>query len=739
VVRGLDDDDARALLDSVVIGSVDELVRDRVVAEAHGNPLALLEFPRGLTPAELAGGFGSPDTLGLSSRIEQGFARRLEPLPAHTRQLLLMAAVEPVGDATLLWRAAQSLGIDSYAAAPAEAAGLVEIGSRVRFRHPLVRSAVRRAAGVGDVQTAHRALAEQTDPDVDPDRRAWHRACAAVGPDETVAAELERSASRAQARGGVAAMAAFLERATELTPDPIRRGERGLDAAQAKFHAGSSEAASELLATAELSPLAPVERARLERLRAQLAFVRTRGNDAPRLLLGAARRLEPLDSVLARETYLEALGASIFAGGLGDDHQLREVAESARQASSGSLSPTPVDLLLVGLTTRFIDGYDAAGPLLKQALDAFAHGRARQDEDLRWLWLLSPISHDVWEDETWHQLTARAVTSARSTGVLTSLPVALSYRAGVEVQSGEFATASALIEEADAINQATGNTPLRYASLVLAAWRGQEARVRELSESSIRDARTRGEGRAIAWARYATAVLSNGTGSYPAALAAAQQACEHDDLGLLNWALPELVEASARTGSPDLAATALHRLEERTHAIETGWARGIRARTRALVSDGADADRLYREAVDRLAESRLDLHRARAQLLYGEWLRRENRRVDAREQLRVAHAMFDRIGADGFAERARRELLATGETVRKRRADTLDELTAQEAQVARLARDGQTNPEIGAQLFMSPRTVEWHLRKVFSKLGVSSRKELRGALPEDAAVQPTRV
>jgi DNA-binding CsgD family transcriptional regulator len=737
VVRGLGDEDARALLDSVLIGQMDASVRDRVVGEAHGNPLALLEFPRGLTPAELAGGFGLPNSLGLASQIEQSFARRLEPLSAQTRQLLLMAAVEPVGDPTLLWRAAASLGIAADAAASAEAAGLVEIGSRVRFRHPLVRSAVRRAAGVGDVEAVHRALAEQTDPDQDPDRRAWHLACAAVRPDEVVAAELERSACRAQARGGVAAMAAFLERATELTPDPIRRGERGLDAAQAKFDAGASTAALELIATAELSPLDAVHRARLERLRARLAFVRTRGNDAPRLLLAASRRLEPLDTALARETYLEALGASIFAGGLGDDQQLREMAEAVRRAGPSPQPPTAIDLLLEGLASRFTDGYDAGVAPLRRALDEFAHADDQRDELLRWLWLLSPISHDVWEDETWHQLTARAVSFARATGAVTFLPVALSYRAGVEVQAGQFAAASALIEEAEAVNEATGNTPLRYASLVLAAWRGQEASVRELRAYSIRDARTRGEGRAIAWAEYATAVLNNGTGSYATALAAAQRACEHDDLGLLNWALPELVEASVRSGRVDLAATALRRLEERTRAGETGWARGIQARSRALVSDAADSDGLYREAIDHLADSRLGLHRARAQLLYGEWLRRENRRVDAREQLRAAHAMFNRIGSDGFAERARRELLATGETVRKRRAETLDELTAQEAQVARLARDGQTNPEIGAQLFISPRTVEWHLRKVFSKLGVSSRKDLRQAL-SDAAGQPRR-
>jgi len=737
VLDGLSDGDARALLDSVIRGPVDERVRDRIVAETRGNPLALLELPRGLTPAELAGGFGLPDTMPLASRIEQGFRQRLQPLPLETRRFLVTAAAEPVGDASLLWRAAERLGIGADAAAAAEATRLIEIGTRVRFRHPLVRSAVYRSASFRERQDVHRALAEVTDPESDPDRRAWHRAHATLAPDEDVAVELERSAGRAQARGGVGAAAAFFERATELTPDPARRGARALAAAQAKFEAAAPDAAYELLATAEVCPLDALQRARLERLRAQLTFARRRGSDAPRLLLDAARRLEALDAGLARETYLEAIGTAIFAGRLGDNRDVREAAEAARAAPSGPDPPRSIDLLLDGLATRFTDGYVAGVPPLRRALHAFAREDGHPQDELAWLLLASPVAHEVWDDEAADQLTARAVARARGSGALSVLPIALDYRAGVHFHSGQLAAASALIEEANAINEATGNTPLVYGSLVLAAWRGQEATTLKLIEASIQDVTARGEGRVISLMEYARAVLYNGLGRYQAALTAAQRACDHEDLGLFAWPLTELIEASARSGRLDVAAAALRRLEQRTRAGGTHWALGIEAGSRALLSDREDADALYREALDRLESGRCAFHCVRAQLLYGEWLRREGRRVDAREQLRAAHEMFSHFGAHGFAERARRELLATGETVRARTDEAKDELTPQELEIARLAAEGLTNPEIGAQLFLSARTVEWHLRKVFAKVGVSSRRQLRGALPQSSRTVTT--
>lgn len=727
-IEGIGDGDARRLLASSVGGRLDDAMLERIVAETRGNPLALLELPRGMTPAELAGGFGLPGARPLPGRIEQSFVRRLESLPSDTRRLLLVAAAEPVGDGSLLWRAAELLGLSTDAANAAEAAELIEFGARVRFRHPLVRSAVYRSASSVDRQDVHQALAEATDPETDPDRRAWHRARAARGPDEAIACELERSAARAQRRGGIAATAAFLERAAGLTPDPQRRGARALAAAQAKLEAAAPDAAADLLATAELGPLDELQRARVERLRAQIAFAGRRGKDAPPLLLAAARRLEPLDVALARETYLEALGAAIYAGRLADGCGVREVAEAARMAPPARQPLRAIDLLLDGLATWFIDGYVAALPLLERALLEFRRADHPVEEDTRWLWLACRVAPDLWDDAAWGELAERQDRLAHSAGALTVLPVAASGRAGVCVHAGEFAAASSLIDEADAIAEATGSARLRYTSLVLAAWRGEETPALELIESGIRDATVRGEGRVVALAEYATAVLYNGLGRYDAALAAAHRACEHDDLGLYAWAATELVEAAARSDQPDVAAVALEALAERTHASGTEWALGIEARSRALLLDGPAAEALYRESVERLARTRIAIHLARAQLLYGEWLRRENRRRDAREQLHRCHDMFRDVGATAFAERARRELTATGETVRKRGADTVGELTAQEARVAALAGAGHTNREIGTQLFISPQTVDSHLRKVFVKLGVKSRRELSDAL-----------
>ncbi|MGZ6690825.1 MAG: helix-turn-helix transcriptional regulator [Solirubrobacteraceae bacterium] len=728
VVGGLTDGDARSLLASAMPGRLDERVRDQIVAETRGNPLALLELPRGLTPAELAGGFGLPEARPLASRVEETFVQRVRGLPGETQRLLLVAAAEPVGDVSLLWRAAGQLGVRGDAGRPAEEAGLIELGIRVRFRHPLMRSAAYWAADFRDRQEVHRALAEATDRDADPDRRAWHLAQAASAPDEAVAGELERSADRAQARGGAAAAAAFLARAAELTPDPARRGKRAVAAAQAKFDAGASDAALELLATAERAPLDELERARLERLRAEVAFARTRGGDAPALLFHAARRLEPLDAAMARETHLEAMAAAMYAGRLGDKPGVRETAEAAQAAPAAPQPPRAIDLLLDGLATRFTEGYSAGVPPLRRALDAFRPVEGLTARDVRWLWLACRLAQDLWDDELWHELATRALRAAREAGALRVLPTAATYRACLHVHAGAFGPASSLIEEADAIVDATGLAPLRLASLMLAAWRGDEAEARGLIEAGVPLARARGEGMALGVAGWTLALLHNGRGRYAEALAAAQRACEYDDVGPFAWALVELIEAGVRSDATDAASAALDRLTARTQATATDWALGIEAGSRALLSNGRDAEPLYREAVERLARTRGVVHLARARLLYGEWLRRENRRVDAREQLRAAYDRFSQIGAEAFAERARRELVATGETAPRRTVETRDVLTPQEAQIARMASDRQTNPEIGAKLFISPRTVEYHLRKVFTKLEISSRKELSGAL-----------
>jgi DNA-binding CsgD family transcriptional regulator len=605
---------------------------------------------------------------------------------------------------------------------------LIELGIRVRFRHPLMRSAAYRAAHFRDRQEVHRALAEATDPDTDPDRRAWHRAQAASGPDEAVARELERSADRAQARGGAAAAAAFLARAAELTPDPSQRGKRAVAAAQAKFDAGASDAALELLATAELAPLDELQRARLERLRAEIVFARTRGSEAPGLLLDAARRLEPLDAALARETHLEATAAAMYAGLLGGKPGVRGAAQAAQAAPAAPQPPRAIDLLLDGLATRFAEDYPAGVPPLRTAVDSFRDVGGLTARDARWLWLACRMAQDLWDDELWYELAARGLRLARDTGALRVLPIAATYRASLHVHAGAFGAASSLVEEANAIIRATGMAPLKFASMMLAGWRGNEVEALELFEPARPEATARGEGLGLGVLEWATALLYNGNGRYAEALAAAQRGCEQDDDGLFAWTLVELIEAGVRSAATDAASAALDRLSARTQASGTDWALGIEAGSRALLSNGPDAERLYREAVERLERSRGVVHLARAQLLYGEWLRRENRRVDAREQLRAAYERFEQIGAEAFAERARRELVATGETAPRRTAETRDVLTPQEAQIARMASDQQTNPEIGATLFISPRTVEYHLRKVFTKLGISSRKELQSAL-----------
>jgi DNA-binding CsgD family transcriptional regulator len=730
LVRGLDDGDARALLDSAISGPVEQRVRDQIVSETRGNPLALLELPRGLSPAELAFGFGLTDTMPLASRIEEGFLRRLEPLPVETRRVLLMAAAEPGGDAAVVWRAAARLGIGQDAATAAEATGLIELGARIRFRHPLVRSAAYRSASLLDRQEVHRALAEVTDPDLDPDRRAWHRAHAAVGPDERVAAELERSAERAQARGGVAAAAAFLEDAVRLTLDPARKAERALAAAQAKYDAGSPEAALALIAMAQSGPFDELRRARVDLLRAQIAFATRRGDDAPPLLLEAGRQLEPLDIQLARETYLEAFTATVIVGRLSRGGDAVEVAEAALAASAPSTPLRAPDLLLDGLSLLATDGRAKATPILKQAVSAFRGEDLSTPERLRWLWLAGRVAQDLWDDESWEVLCTQHVRLARQTGALTVLPIALRSRIFQQGLWGEVDEAAALTGEAEAVSAAIGTQLAAYGTVALSALQGRQADTAELIEATLDDVESRGEGMGVGISHFTAALLYNGLGRYPDALANATQACEHEDLGVISWALTELIEAAVHCGNHEAAAGALERLSLTARAAGTDWALGVEARSRALMSQDDPAETLYREAIERLGRTRVRLELARSFLVYGEWLRRERRRVEAREQLRTAYEMLSEMGAEAFAERARRELAATGETARKRTDETRDELTAQEAQIARLARDGLSNPEIGAELFISPRTVKYHLRKVFTKLDISSRHELLATLPE---------
>ncbi|WP_151485286.1 ATP-binding protein, partial [Streptomyces albicerus] len=614
-----------------------------------------------MTAAELAGGFGRPDAWPLSSQLEQGFLRRVQSLPAETQRLLFTAAAEPVGDVTLLRRAAELLRIDVDAAASrADAAELITLGTRVRFRHPLVRSAAYRAAGPKDRREVHQALADATDAQLDPDRRAWHLAAATSGPDEEVAVELERSAGRAQARGGIAATAAFLQRAAALTQDPARRAQRAVNAAQAKLAAGAFEPAAALLATAEAGPVDEFGLARIDVLHAQIAFAQNRSSEAPPLLLAAARRFERLDVALARDTYLDAVAAAIFAGRLARGPGLREVGEAARGAPRPRL-PRVSDMLLDAVAVRLTDGYSAAAPMMEQALEAFCDEGIPVPEALRWFWLASVLASDLWDDERGHVVATRHVTITRAAGALSALPDVLESRAHIHLLAGELTAAASLIEEVGTVCAATGSTPARVLPLGLAAWRGREREARTLIDAIMAEAVPRGQGAAVTVAHSFHAVLCNSLGQYTEALAAAQEAAAHQwEFAAPRWGLVELIEAAARSGSPELATDALQQLSETTRASGTDWALGMEARSRALLSEGDAAERLYREAIERLARTRVRMELARAQLLYGEWLRRENRRVDARTQLGIAHEMFSQIGAEAFAERARSELHATG-------------------------------------------------------------------------------
>jgi tetratricopeptide (TPR) repeat protein len=682
--------DARALLESVLPAPLDDGVLERIVVETRGNPLALIELPRGLTPAQLAGGFGLPAAVPLSASIEESFTRRLARLPHDVRRLLLVAAADPVGDPALVSRAAKRLGIPESAAETVQAEDLLTLTPRVVFRHPLVRSAVYGVSGLRERREIHRALAEATDPETDPDRLAWHRAQAKSTPDEDVAAELERSAARAQARGGFAAAAAFLERAAAMTPDAEHRTRRALAAARTKFQAGALDDTLRLLATAETGVLTDLQRAQVDLLRAETVFVATRGRDAPRLLVEAAQRLSALDPIAARETYLEALSAAIFAGPLaGPGAGVLDVARAARAAPAPPHAPRAPDVLLDGLTTLFSESYEAAVPILRQAHSAFDAAGMSATEQLRWKWLAAVSSVHLWDDTRWEMISERHVQLARETGALGELPLALSQRVYVHLFAGEFTAAASLVDEIQTATEASDTVIPPYGAVGLLALRGREAEATYLIERSRAELTHRGEGVGLSVLDWAEAVLYNGLGRYEEAHAAARRATEDPhNLGAPKWGMVELIESAARAGTPDLAADALRRLVATTAASGTEWALGIAARSRALLVDGQEAEDLYVEATDRLARSRMAVDLARAHLLYGEWLRRERRRVDARNELRVAHGLFSDFGMEAFAERARVELQATGEHARKRTPETIDQLTPQELQISRLAAQG---------------------------------------------------
>lgn len=730
-VDHLSDRDARILLQSVMPGRLDDDVLRRFLSEADGNPLALLELPRGLTAEQLAGGFRMPEVRSLRGRIEQSYARRVAALPEATRRLLLIVAAEPRQDPVLLWRAATRVQVTVADAAPAVEAGLIDFGGEVRFRHPLVRSTIYRAASAQDRRLVHRALAESTDAEKDPDRRAWHLAHATTGLDDAVAAELERSAGRAQARGGLAAAAAFWERAAELSADPSLRTQRALAAARCKFQAGSPEKALRLLAVAESNGSEEPAASRAHLLRAQIAAATGHGQEVR--LIDAGRRLETVDTELARETYRDAFYAALLDGRLAPGDAVVEVAQAVRTLATGDSTPVdrrhPTARLIEGLAAVVVDGYAAGAPILQQSVTTLRHARLSTDGEVGWLPLAVRVGIDTWDDGAWSELAAHAADTARDRGLLRLLPVVLNSGLALQLFSGELTTATGMSDEYLAVAAATERTAPPYGPLIIAAWRGADTETTTIGDGATADAVARGEGQWITARGWALAVLHNGRGRYDEALAAAQDgAARPNELGIASWSMVELVEAAARAGTPDRAHAAGDRLTEAALACGTDWALGTAARSRALLTDGHEAEAAYREAIERLGRTKIRWLLARTHLVYGEWLRREGRRVDARTQLTTAYEMLADMGSDAFAERARRELAATGATARRRSVETAVELTEQEAQIARLASEGHTNPQIAGQLYLSARTVEWHLRKVYAKLGITSRTEISGVL-----------
>ena len=736
-IDSLPDSDARTLLGSALRAPLDDAVRDRIVAETHGNPLALLEWPKGLTTGALAGGFGLPGPLSVGGQIEENFRRRLAELPEPTRRLLTVAAAEPTGDPVLVWRAAARLGIEGSVAAAAVDADLVELGTGVWFRHPSVRSAAYRMASAEERRHAHAALGEVTDAAVDPDRRAWHRALATSGPDKEVAAELEASAGRAQSRGGLAAGAALLERSAMLSVDPARRAGRTLAAAAAHLEAGSFEASGALLAAAERGYLDDHGRAQLEILQGLHASAWGDHRQAPGLELAAARRLESVDPSLARAAYVGAMAVAVTVGQLGRDGELEEIAKAALSAPPIDGAPAPHELLCQGHAMAIVEGPAAADPVLRDALAAFRVASFPPEERVRWYGHPCGAAIIAWDFDSYRWLATKAVESAREAGGLTFLSVALNILAMSYVWAGDLATASSLVGEAQAIVDATGSRYAMYAPAPLACMRGPEAEALVMVEDALEAAHAAFQGSVVRVIESGVAKLSNALRKYDDAFEHARRSCEGPLEFSLYQMLPELIEAATRTARRAVALGAMERLAASTTASGTEWALGIEARCLALLNTGFTAESLYCEAIERLGHTPLRPETARAHLLYGEWLRRENRRVDARDQLRVALEEFGGMGMAAFAERARAELAATGESVRKRSVETRVELTPQEVQIARLAGSGHTNPEIGAQLFISSRTVEWHLRKVFTKLNISSRRQLRDVLPHIAPASVT--
>ncbi|MEZ0052998.1 DNA-binding CsgD family transcriptional regulator [Mycobacterium sp. MAA66] len=730
-VSGLAAADADALLSTALSGPIDPHVRAQLILEAAGNPLAILELPRGSTPAQLAGGFGLPEA-AVAGRVEESFARRVAALGESSRRLIQLAAADPVGDTERVWRAATLLGIGENAALDASESGLVTFGSRTRFRHPLARSAAYRSASLSERRDVHRALAQVTDPICDPDRRAWHRAQACAMPDEDVAEELQQSAGRAYSRGGFAAAAAFLEHSAMLTSSAQRRAERMIAAARAKRDAASLDGALGLLVAAEAIPHSEYQEAEITHLRGQIAFDQLRAADAVVLLNSAATHFEPLDAPLAREARLDALVAAVWVGEHEGSDGLAKVAAAALAGPVAAKPNRAIDVLLDALSLRISDNYSAAAPMLSAAVARSCELERDGRDDRDWSWLMrarcnSLLAAEVWDFDSWREIARSQTDFARSAGALLYLQSALGNLGWAEIYSGDLRAAALRVSEDQAVAEASGNARLPFLSVVVTAWRGDDGDAARLIDTFIAAAAASNLGLVTDLCLYAKAVLYNGLGRHSEALESAQAAWAHGLFGMSTFLVPELAEAAARAGDVDTVRKTLNWIDERAQATSTGWLLGMQARLHALSVE--DGEEFYRQSIGHLDRAGLQTETARAHLLYGEWLRRAGRRVDARAQLRVAESHLTAIGASGFAARARRELRASGETLRKRSTDAArSTLTSQEMQVALLARDGLSNAEIGVRLFISSRTAQYHLRKVFGKLRIRSRTELARVL-----------
>ncbi len=729
-IGGLDDDAALDLLASLAPGWLSPAVGARIVAETGGNPLALVEVAGELSPGQLAGSEVLPQPLPVASSLEEAFGRRVRQLPAEARLLLAVAAAEPTCSQALLWRAAAKLGIDPEAAGTADLSDLAEIAPQVVFRHPMVRSVAYYSTPPRQRRLIHQALAAAGDAGQQPDRVAWHLANAADQPDEAVAGQLEQAAERARDRGGYAAAVTFLSRAAELSVNQGLRAGRLLAAAEAALTAGQPGRAGALLEEATRPPGDPLARARATRLQGAIRFAAGQAGEASTLLLEAARAFEPIDARTAREVLLEAFEAALSVGWTLRQAALADVARTAR-AIPGPSDPgaSATDLLLDGFAARVTTGYTAGVPLLRRAIAKLRAGELSAEEGMRRLRLGCLAAEELWDDQAQHALATRCVQLARDSGAPMILAVALSELSAVaEVSAGRLDAARACIAEGREIPAATANPGMAGtasgAEMFELAWRGREQDARRLAAAAASQSARADRGSQDIFTQHGLAVLELGLGNYQAALRSALAVYEADAPPAGTRVLPDLVEAAARSGETELAHAAVARLADRALAAGTELALGLLARSRALLAGDGDAENLYQEAIGHLKQCTAAPQLARAHLVFGEWLRRQRRRRDAREQLRTAHDMLTSMGAEAFAERARVELLATGEHARQRTAGTQDELTAQEAQIARLVSQGESNRDIAAQLYISPATVDYHLRKVFRKVGVASRTQL---------------